>query len=211
MVITEPITLLTDYAITIETGLFALILNRLGYRSKCVATHLWAVAFLCVAIAAFLGGSYHGFTLYLNLSISQYLWQSTLIAISLASFFMLVAVSLQSLPVSWQPWLISTVAVSLWITHNWPVMRDGFANTLLSYLIALLVVILLRTISPYPGKGFPIWFACGFLVSCIAAAIQATQFNLFPSVNHNDLYHIVQMLALYLIYRGAISLNSVST
>jgi hypothetical protein len=42
----------------------------------------------------------------------------------------------------------------------------------------------------------------GILLSFVGAAIQQSGFSLHQHFNHNDLFHIVQMGAFYLLYRG---------
>jgi glucan phosphoethanolaminetransferase (alkaline phosphatase superfamily) len=43
----------------------------------------------------------------------------------------------------------------------------------------------------------------GIAIAAIAAAVQASHVHLFTHFNHNDLYHVIQMVSLYVIYRGA--------
>ena len=40
------------------------------------------------------------------------------------------------------------------------------------------------------------------------AMVQASGFRLHEHFNHNDLYHVIQMVALVLLYRGAKRLQS---
>ena len=37
--------------------------------------------------------------------------------------------------------------------------------------------------------------------------MQASGFAPHPSFNHNDLYHVIQVAAMFLLYRGARTLN----
>src|SRR5438128_5652815 len=60
MQITEPVTMLTDYALAAASLYFAYLLARiLGPRNR-VSAWLWCAAFLASAVAALLGGIYHG-------------------------------------------------------------------------------------------------------------------------------------------------------
>jgi uncharacterized protein DUF6962 len=40
------------------------------------------------------------------------------------------------------------------------------------------------------------------VVSVIGGAVQASGFDLHPHFNHNDLYHVIQIAAMVLFYRG---------
>jgi len=43
----------------------------------------------------------------------------------------------------------------------------------------------------------------GVAVSALAAGVQASGLSLHANFNHNDLYHVVQIAATVLFYRGA--------
>jgi hypothetical protein len=43
----------------------------------------------------------------------------------------------------------------------------------------------------------------GVAVSVAAALVQASGFAPHPHFNHNDLYHVIQIAAMALLYRGA--------
>ena len=47
------------------------------------------------------------------------------------------------------------------------------------------------------------WHAAGLLVSIVGLVIQQGHFSPHPSFNHNDLFHCVQIAALYCFFRGA--------
>ena len=47
------------------------------------------------------------------------------------------------------------------------------------------------------------WILAGVAVSILAAVVQASGIALHRHFNHNDLYHVVQMAAMVLLYRGA--------
>jgi hypothetical protein len=42
----------------------------------------------------------------------------------------------------------------------------------------------------------------GILVSFVASLIQQSGFALHQHFNHNDIFHVIQLLALWLLYRG---------
>src|SRR5262249_43586503 len=66
MQITEPVTMLTDYALAAASLVFAIFTARLiGPRNR-VSVWFWCAAFVTSGVAAALGGTYHGFTGYLD-------------------------------------------------------------------------------------------------------------------------------------------------
>ena len=46
------------------------------------------------------------------------------------------------------------------------------------------------------------WLIGGVLESLVAGIVQARRLALHRQFNHNDLYHVIQMAALYAFYRG---------
>ena len=42
----------------------------------------------------------------------------------------------------------------------------------------------------------------GVLVSLVAGIIQARRIGVHRYFNHNDVYHVIQVIALFLVYRG---------
>jgi hypothetical protein len=51
------------------------------------------------------------------------------------------------------------------------------------------------------------WIACGIAVTLIGAVVQQTGFRHNYDFNHNDAYHMIQVLGLYFFFKGAIRLN----
>jgi hypothetical protein len=47
------------------------------------------------------------------------------------------------------------------------------------------------------------WILAGVAVCVVAALVQASGFALHRHFNHNDLYHLIQIAAMALLYRGA--------
>jgi len=47
------------------------------------------------------------------------------------------------------------------------------------------------------------WMLAGVAISLLAAAVQASGFALHRNFNHNDLYHLIQIAAMFLFHAGA--------
>jgi hypothetical protein len=54
------------------------------------------------------------------------------------------------------------------------------------------------------------WILAGVAVSLAAALVQASGFAPHRHFNHNDLYHVIQIAAMVLLYRGARRLEDAS-
>jgi hypothetical protein len=87
MHVTEPVTMLTDYALAVASLVFALLTRRIiGSRNR-VCAWFWCAAFVACAVAAAAGGTYHGFTEYLDPGMRRMLWNLTVYAMGAAGAF----------------------------------------------------------------------------------------------------------------------------
>src|SRR5215475_11717991 len=74
MQITQPVTMLTDYALGAVTFYFAFVLARTMGPHNRVSGWLWSAAFGFSAVGALVGGSFHAFALELAESTLHTLW-----------------------------------------------------------------------------------------------------------------------------------------
>lgn len=201
MMITEPITMLTDYAIAIEALVMALLLFRRGRGQT--AIQLWGVAFAAVAVAAALGGTCHGFVLQLGDETSRSFWKAMMYALGVASFCMLAATVVSLLPHRSQRWWFVAIGLKLVVYLGW-IGENNYGYAIADYLSAMAIVLLLqlRAVSGY-GQASAMWIIAGVVVSFAAVGVEVAQPTLFEPLSYNDLYHLVQMVGLYLFYRGA--------
>lgn len=206
MLIAEPTTMLTDYAIAAEVLIFAGLLFRLGWLQRRLAVQFWAGAFICVAIAATLGGTYHGFSPAFSNQAQQWLWQLMIYAISGAGLLMLAGTIISTVPRRWQLWCLAGVGWKFLIYVVWTIADfggSGFQGAVADYLSAMLAVLFLMVSTSrrrsQPGVK---WVVAGILVSALATVTQWSGLTL-AAFNANDLYHLVEMAALYFFYRGA--------
>lgn len=178
MTVHEPMTLATDYLLTIAAAIFAARLWR--------TNRLWALAFLFTALGSFFGGSYHG------LWQSPFLWKPTVLSIGFASFFLLA------------PFLPRVAMILLVAYTSWMIFHDAFLWVIVDYGITLLLVGAMQLIRR--SRATP-WILGSIGVSIVGAVIQQTRFTLHPHFNYNDLYHVVQLLGLWMLYRGGVLLS----
>ncbi|NJN88629.1 MAG: hypothetical protein HC881_23050 [Leptolyngbyaceae cyanobacterium SL_7_1] len=205
MSITEPATVLTDYAIAIEATLFAVRLfqsQRWAVRLWAVwlwAVWLWAIAFIAVAIAALLGGTFHGFGTSLAYETQLWLWKPTLICLGIASWSLALGTVLVLAPVRSRLWLGALVCLKLGVYFYWIARYNHFGFGVVDYLLGLLVVLLLAILR-LNHQPCSRWLIAGVGVSGVAALILWSGDR--SGLNLSAIYHVVQMAALYLFYRG---------
>lgn len=179
MTVHEPMTLATDYLLTIAAAIFAWRLWRVN--------RMWALAFVCTGLGSFFGGTYHG------LWQSAWLWKPTVLSIGFASFFLLA------------PYFPRVAVVKLVAYTSWMIVHDAFLWVIVDYGITLLLVGVIQALRRGPATK---WILGSIVLSVIGAVVQQTRFTLHPHFNFNDLYHVIQLVALWMLYRGGSNLGS---
>ena len=150
MQITEPVTMLTDYALGAADLLFtAAILSRINPRNK-VTGLLLALGFLTGAISGFAGGAFHGFSLQFEAAGLRRLWNTVVLSVGATGAFFGSAV------------------------HTANVQRQH-------------------------GK----WIVAAVVLTLAGLGVQMTGFRAHQHFNHNDIFHVIQILAMYVFFIGA--------
>ena len=188
----EPMTVVTDYAL----GAVAAWLSLLLFRNVQTSRRLWAVAFAALAAAAFFGGTWHGFLQ------SNLLWKATTLSAGVASFGMVAGSSLAVFSGQLRAFVLTAALAKLAVYSAWMLSHDAFLYVVIDTGIAFLVVAALHL---WKWNGA---ILAGVAVSIVGALVQASGFTLHAHFNHNDLYHVIQIAALVLLYRGAKRLQS---
>lgn len=202
MTIAEPATLLTDYALAGVTGWLAWSLFRA--RAGQLARAFWALAFAALALAAALGGTWHGFSSAFAAVAVLLVWKATVLAVGIASFSMLAGSAIAATAGSARKSLLVFSAVKLAIYSGWMVGHDEYIYVIADTGAALVLVAALHLWSAARDRDRAArWMLGGVGVSVLAAGVQASGFALHRHFNHNDLYHVVQIAAMVLLYAGA--------
>lgn len=182
--------MLTDYALGGVSG----VLGFLIFRNNAVSARLWGLAFLALAAAAFLGGTFHGFQI-------SWTWQPTVLAVGIASFGMLAGSAYTTTSGNARRALLAAAALKLVFYEAWMLGHDDFIFVVADTASAMLAVAALHLLAL--DNAATRWVLGGVVVSLIAAGIQAGRVALHEHFNHNDLYHVVQIAAMALYYAGA--------
>ena len=180
----EPLTALTDAVLAAWTAFLSALLFA---RAKV----LWASAFAALAVAALAGTAYHCCRLFPKL---------VPVAIGLTSLFLGAAIAM-----AWLGAVARRVAIAVLVVElvaclaGIVVMKDWFRVAVYDYLpvlVAILIVCVARWRDPAAR-----FIAAGIAVSFIALAFQVSRVPY-----HNDIYHVVQMAAMVLLYQGGAKL-----
>lgn len=204
MQITEPTTMITDYLLGLFTVFLVLRLFKHNEERPQNSIRLWGLALISTAIAAFLGGTSHGFAMHLGDVSKTVIWKMTVYSIGLASFFILSGTIFATVANPLRRWLLGLVLFKFLVYAGWMVSHNNFKYVIFDYAPAMLAVVILQIYAStkWKHKSAP-WLISGVLISFAAAGIQISGFTIHQHFNHNDLYHVIQIGAIYFLYRGA--------
>jgi hypothetical protein len=203
--ITEPMTLITDYAMGALCLVLAVRLADDPAAGSQLSGRLWAAALAMTALGSFVGGTYHGFLDRMSEKAGHVVWRLTQAAAGLGSACLLAAAVVATATGPVRSALLVLVGVKL-LVYLWSIStRESFTVVIVDYGSAL-VAILIAAWLVRPGGLAPAawWLTAGVGVSALAGYIQWARVAPSPRFNHNDLFHVVQMTALYLLYRGGL-------
>ena len=207
---TEPMTLLTDLLLGALCLCFAVRLFRRCDDEDQTSSRLFAAALVSTAVAALAGGVTHGFQPYLSATADTVLWKLTVLSIGVTSLLFLVATAVATLVGVGRRVLIG-VALIEWLVYSlWMLRHDEFIWVIADYVPAMLVVLVLQVRRMRRGEREAGWIVGGIVLSLLGAGVQAAGLAPAPWFNHNDLYHVVQMVAVWLLYRGAALMRDLS-
>lgn len=206
-ILTEPMTMLTDFMIT---GYVILPIWKLwntppgaGWSNVKPAKTRWAWAFVMIGLGAFFGGVAHGFKNLLSPEQIHLAWKLSNFTIGLTSFFLLLALAEMYFSLKWRRVFIAIASVKLIAYLVVMSQKNEFLFVIMDYLPVLLIVL---GVSLYQwlqqnDPAAPL-FAVGVLISLAAAAVQMSGFALHQHMNHNDIFHLIQIVGLHMFYRG---------
>jgi len=203
--ITEADVTLTDYGLAIECALFTYLVPRHGNPQQPLRTW-FALFFGSVSAAALTGGTVHGFFLNPNTTGNIILWRATLIAIGVSALagWGLGATLLVSPGVARRIILaaaVEFVAYSVLVL----LISQRFMFAVINYLPAVMWLALALAIVYARVRQRPVLLGlAGLLLTFVAAGVQQAGVALDSiRFNHNALYHVIQAIALLMIFWSA--------
>jgi hypothetical protein len=210
MQITEPATLATDYLLAVFTAWLArrlALASRVaewnGLVEKAGVQQWWSVAFMATAVAGATGGTVHGFQQMLARPVANALWLATLESLVVAAFAV-VSAAIVLLGFRRTATFAATFAAAVAFSSYglWVVKHPVFLAAIAAYGAAFAVLVGVRLYVRPLDSGGRLLLA-GVALSLVAAGVQQSGWSIHPKFNHNDLYHVIQAVAVWLLYRAA--------
>jgi hypothetical protein len=200
LAIAEPMTVLTDYGLAAVGGALALVLWARAESQIC--RKLWAGCFLAVALAAAAGGTWHGWAPRMASPTAGALWLVTYVFVGLGNVSILAGAAWAAARGRWRGALVGAVVARFVVWLAFMVRVPDFRYVIYDYAGTLLGLLALAACLAWrkrPGAG---WIAAGVAVSLAGAVMQRGRLAPSPAFNHNDLFHVIQAVGLYLYFQG---------
>lgn len=204
-VMTEPDVALTDYGLALECALFAFLIYRQesGYPLR-VSLSLF---FASTAVASFTGGTVHGFFLDEQTLGYRILWPGTLIFIGVTT----VAAWTIGSTILFSPriarWIFAAAAAEFAV-YSLAVLflTPEFWLAIAAYLPAAIFLLVALSLAYYrrPQERKLLIGILGLALTLAGVFVQQAGIAIHPVYfNHNALYHLIQGVALFMIFLAA--------
>lgn len=202
---TEPDVAITDYLVAVESALFAALIWRSGAPASGLGPP-FAIFFAATATAAVAAGTVHGFFSESQSGARTLLWRATLLALGIAAYATWVIGARLFLPeTAARAVQIGAAVVVIGYAGVVTCIDDRYWIAIVHYLPpALFLLIGLTATALGEPRPSTLWGIAGMALTFVAAVVQQRRMALHRAYfTHNALYHTIQALALFLIFRAA--------
>ena len=205
---TEPATVLTDYLLGAVLLVLAWRALRLDRRDPQAARRLWAWGFVTLALSALAGGTWHGFSGRMGAGPAAALWKGTVYLVGLTDLFMLWGSVMAALGGRVRRFVVAAAVAKFLVYSAFMIGHDEFRYVVYDYVPSMATILLIHAVPGSlrddPGARS---ILAGIVLSFVAALVQLARLAPHPHFNHNDLYHVIQIAASCVLYRGVIRLR----
>lgn len=198
MLLHEPATFATDCLMAAVSGWFAWRLAR-SPRAEHASRRWFSVALGLTAITSLAGGLYHGFAPNFSVGVANVGWLATmLVAGTLSAALAMSLVRECAAPSSVATWRTLVAAKLVAFTAAaW--IHPKFVLVIIDYGLVLAAWGLAAAVARRPWTP---WMLAALGLSIAAALAQINRWGINERFNHNDVYHVIQLVALAALYQA---------
>ena len=206
-VVTEPMTVATNVVLAVLAFWFAAGLTYRPVAEASASARWLAAGFLATGLAALIGALAHGTDPADGATLRERFWRGALYLTGLIGAATVASVAYFAARGGARMAILAFAAIKLVVFVVRVTRHPEFRVAAVDYGGALGVLLAgaayMAVRRQAPGMA---WLIAGVVVSLVAGIVQARRLALHRHFNHNDLYHVIQMAALYAFYRGGTSL-----
>jgi hypothetical protein len=205
--ITEPMTVATNAVLAVLAFVFAV---RLAFQSAAdgsAAGGCFAAAMSATGFAAIIGALAHGTDPARDAALRARFWRGALYMTGLIGAASVASVAFFAARGNTRTAILAFAAIKLVVFMHRVTRQPEFRIAAADYGSALAILLVGAAYETLRrGASGMTWLILGVLVSLAAGIVQGRRLALHRHFNHNDLYHVIQMAALYAFYRGGAQL-----
>ena len=204
----EPMTVFTDLLIVFFSIWFGRIV-QMWFTVKLMEVHFhFSNYFFFIALTASFGAIFHSLNPAYD-SIRNVLWKITMLSMAVSIFTLILGTLYYWLPfdkVQWVKWIIFVLIVPIIL---WFYVDTQLMNAVKLYIPSALFVVIIMAYG-WLGKGDEgaALLMAGLLVNLFGASFLVTKIGFHQHFNHNDIFHIIQIGGLVLMYRGVMLITN---
>ncbi len=202
----QPVTVLTDYALAVVALVLAwrLLRERPGFGPA----GLWAASFASLGVGALLGGSWHGLPPEVSAGVREGLWSSTYVAVGLSELLLLGGAVLAAMPGRAARVAAVLLAARFLFFASLVVRRHEFRDVTVEVGVTLVLLSVFALELLRRREPAAVFVAVGLALSFAGALVQWLGLRPNHWFDDNDLTHVVQCGATWLLFRGALRLRA---
>ncbi len=175
----DTMMVLTDTLLAGAAAWFALRMYRAALVKRLRGLRIWSFAFATVAIAAFLGGTWHGMRPFLYPFAERALWFAVVACIGIASCLLVVGTAVAYAGPRARALLVAFSGGKLVSFLAWMTQHQEYLYVVIDSVACLLIVLALLERATRAGQfgGFR-FFLIGFLTGVVGAALRRSACHL---------------------------------
>jgi hypothetical protein len=201
----HPSNLVTDYLLFGQATIFGWSMRKEFLKSRNATHFCWSIAFFFLGLASLAGGTFHGFEDILDSRVAAALWKITIYSVGAVSLFLLIGNAYASVGLKGRKIFQAIGGVKSLLFAFWMIFHNEFVFVIVEYASAMILVmgLLLQNSNRSAGR----LIIAGILVSFLGAGLQQTGVVIHEYFNANDIYHLIQLGANVLLWKGALQLS----
>ncbi len=194
----EPMTAFTDALLAAWVAFLAARLFATARGS--LSVKLWGWAFVAAVVSSLAGVAYHGWRVLWTPDLVRICWKVVPVATGVAALCLGSAAAIAWLSPKARRIAIAILGIEFVACVIAAVMNNSFLVAAIDYLPVLLALLIGSVMNwTRPESRF---ITLGVIVSFIGAGVQSTDSLHLAGLDHNDIFHVIQAAAMYLLYRG---------
>ena len=201
--VTEPMTVATNVVLAVLALVITVRLASHSAAGGSAAQGWLAAAMFTTGLAALVGALAHGTDPAGHAALRERFWRGALYATGLIGAATVAAVAFFAARGGVRTAILAFAGIKLVVFMYRVARQPEFRVAAADYggALAILLAGAAYELSRRRAPGMT-WLIAGVLVSLVAGIVQARRLAPHRHFNHNDLYHVIQMVALYAFYRG---------